>query len=318
MTMKKHLYRILLPGLTLFLFSCQEKQAGIPDRPDYNLETFWFSAAHDHRADVFYIVPTCVRNWEKEGKTFYHADPRNLRHRQALLENMEKGREIFGDSCNFFSPYYRQITLESWAIGNSDSLIESRFATAREDILSAFDYYMENINQGRPFILAGFSQGGKSVVEILKRLDRKEQENLIAAYVIGYKITPEEAKLYPQRIRPAQDSIDVGVTICYNSAASPESLPEVLKPSGYCINPLNWQTSPAPATLYKGVSVGCDTALHYLKVEGLDTEKYHDPSLSFLFPKGCYHLWELDFYKNSLKKNVLQRFRQYRKAQRQL
>lgn len=306
-----------------FLFflpiSCQEKQPAkeqeIPDRPDYGQQSMWHTVIHGFGTDVFYIVPTCVRNWEKEGKTFYHADPRDSRQRQALLENMETGRKIFADSCNFFSPYYRQITLECWAIGNSDSLIESRFATAREDILSAFDYYMENFNQGRPFILAGFSQGGKSVVEILKKLDRKQREKLIAAYVIGYKVVPEEADRYTEQIRPARDSIDLGVTVCYNSASEPGALPEILKPNEYCINPLNWQTDPTPAFLYGDVSVRCDTNLHYLRVEGLDADEYYDPSLSFLFPKGCYHLWELDFYKNSLKKNVIQRCREYRLSQ---
>ena len=51
-----------------------------------------------------------------------------------------------------------------------------------EDISAAFDYYMDNYNEGRPFVLAGFSQGGKAVVELVKHAPAEVLERMVAAY----------------------------------------------------------------------------------------------------------------------------------------
>ena len=58
-----------------------------------------------------------------------------------------------------------------------------------KDVKAAFHHFLINYNQGRPFILAGFSQGGKSVVELMKHLSEEERKRMIAAYVLGYKVT---------------------------------------------------------------------------------------------------------------------------------
>ena len=72
----------------------------------------------------------------------------------------------------------------------------------------AFHYYMDHDNQGKPFILAGHSQGAKAVIELLKReMTPDISRKLIATYAIGYTVTSEELANYPT-LRPAQDSID--------------------------------------------------------------------------------------------------------------
>lgn len=281
-------------------------------RPDYSQHAFWFKDSGDSPVDVFYIVPTCVFDWQNGNRIEHHADPGKEAHRQAMHENMLAGKEIFGQQCNFFSPYYRQITLECWSLEKAESMVETLFPVAREDVLQAFSRYMEHSNQGRPFILAGFSQGGKAVVEILKTLREEELERLVAAYAIGYKVEPEEARQYPLQLVPAQDSTDTGVTICYNSASEYEALPAVFKPNLFCINPLNWQTGTAPARLYDSLVVHCDTVNRFLQVEGVPDGAFFRPELSYLFPEGCYHLWELEFYKTALQENVARRCHHYR------
>ena len=94
----------------------------------------------------------------------------------------------------------------------SDSLVDARMPLAYGDVRKAFAYYLEHYNNGRPFILAGFSQGAMAVVDLLKSMDDSTYSRLVAAYVIGYKVTDTNA-----HISPAQDSADLGVTICYNS-----------------------------------------------------------------------------------------------------
>lgn len=94
------------------------------------------------------------------------------------------------------------------------SLTSSRFPW--RNVRNAFDYFLKHHNNGRPFVLAGFSQGGRAVVELLKYMDDKTAERLVAAYVLGYKVTPEDMK-QTSYIRPASSADDLGVTICYNS-----------------------------------------------------------------------------------------------------
>ena len=50
-------------------------------------------------------------------------------------------------------------------------LIEKRFQLAYKDVVAAFRYYWNIYNQGRPFILAGHSQGGKSRDRIIETRD---------------------------------------------------------------------------------------------------------------------------------------------------
>lgn len=111
------------------------------------------------------------------------------------------------------SPHYRHITLNTWATLNEDTIAHRYFSVSFRNIQAAFAHFLRVYNQGRPFILAGFSQGGKSVVELLKRLTPAERQRLVAAYVLGHKVTPDDIKQAPW-IRPAQDSTDTGVTIC--------------------------------------------------------------------------------------------------------
>ena len=60
----------------------------------------------------------------------------------------------FGKECGVYAPLYRQRTLT--APYNPTSTTS---AIAYADVLDAFRYYLGNLNQGRPFVLMGHSQG---------------------------------------------------------------------------------------------------------------------------------------------------------------
>ena len=304
--MMKHFLYILL---ALATGSCSESKTGpyMAAAPDYSDAQMWYiseaEAEAEAEADVFYILPTCVWDWtDSEGRTCHYADVYNPEHIAALLPSNQLADEIFGEYADFYSPYYRQITLDSWT---DEETVNERFPHAMDDVFRAFEHYMDNMNEGKPFVIAGFSQGAKCVVELVKSLDEKEMQRLVAAYVIGYKVTEED--LQSGKIKPAQSCSDTGVTICYNSVESPECVNPGLSPSEICINPVNWRCDPEPATVQDTVSVSVDTAHKLLIVKGLDSDKYYHPSLGNLFVKGNYHLLELELYKDSLKENVRQR-----------
>lgn len=295
----------------------EEKGEGyvMPEEPEYAEGEAWYverNGGEGARADVFYVAPTCVWDWVNEaGETVHFEDVYNEEQREALRPSLELAADIFADSCRFYAPYYRQITLESWMEG--EDTVNARFPYAMADVERAFDYYCTYLNEGRPFILAGFSQGGKAVVELLKRMPEEVYGRLVAAYAIGYKISREELAMYPN-LRAAQDSTDTGVVICYNSVADAEAICPVLAPSDVCINPLNWRTDGTAAALNDTVTVRVDGQHHVLLVEGFDPETLFVPSLAAMFKPGNYHLQELTFYQEALERNARLRTRLFLEA----
>ena len=238
----------------------------------------------------------------------------NTEQRALTDPSIQLAKSVLADSCNFFSPYYRQISMDSWLTLDT-ALIEERFKLAYQDVADAFHYYMEHDNQGKPFILAGHSQGAKAVIELLKReMTPDISRKLIATYAIGYTVTPEELAGYPT-LRPAQDSIDTGVLIGFNSVTRPDAVSPLFRDNVVCINPVNWRTDATPATSYQGFTVAQDTTIHTLIVTGIDEEQYFIPSVAALLPKGNLHVQEFNLYNEDLRKNVLQRIRAFRQAQ---
>lgn len=76
------------------------------------------------------------------------------------MTEMTEVAQYMADGNNFYSPYYRHITLNTWATLNEDTIRRRYEAVAWKDVKNAFEHYLTHYNQGRPFILAGFSQGG--------------------------------------------------------------------------------------------------------------------------------------------------------------
>lgn len=305
--------------LLLALVSC-EKDSSAPASPtiDYSDNRCWFENKQDATGkdvDLFYVVPTCIWDYtDSLGQTRHHMDIFNTEQRALTDPSIQLAKSVLADSCNFFSPYYRQISMDSWLTLDT-ALIEERFKLAYQDVADAFHYYMEHDNQGKPFILAGHSQGAKAVIELLKReMTPDISRKLIATYAIGYTVTPEELAGYPT-LRPAQDSIDTGVLIGFNSVTRPDAVSPLFRDNVVCINPVNWRTDVTPATSYQGFTVAQDTTIHTLIVTGIDEEQYFIPSVAALLPKGNLHVQEFNLYNEDLRKNVLQRIRAFRQAQ---
>ena len=198
------------------------------------------------------------------------------------------------------------------------------FDLAYSDVRAAFLYYMHHENNGRPFVLSGFSQGAEMCLRLLKEFGNTDfvKNNMVACYAIGWRFTPQEAKQYPY-IRPAQSADDLGRVIMFNSEA-PEVTSSLMVPHGeksFCINPLNWRTdgtmadkalnSGACFTDYSGSIkrevpqlTGCyiDSVRGTLKVTDVDKKEFV-PGLP-LFSEGVYHIYDYQFFYRNLQQNV--------------
>ena len=71
---------------------------------------------------------------------------------------------FYSGRLNYYSPYYRQASMQSWA---TEEMAMQRIPLAMKDCVDSWNYYIRHFNQGRPFILAGFSQGAYAMMEIL-------------------------------------------------------------------------------------------------------------------------------------------------------
>ncbi len=274
---------------------------------------YWYDngrGVDPNKVDVFYILPTCVFDWEDStGQVNHYASLTDSAQRAAMLPSYQLADEIFADSANFFAPYYRHISLNTWMEG--EEVVSERFPTAMADIREAFSYYMKHKNGGRPFLLAGFSQGAKCVVELIKELSPEQASRMVAAYVCGYKVTPSDTCGVPF-LRAARCANDIGVTVVYNTVGRVEAVAPILtQNNAWVINPASWTTDTMAHPLNDTVSIRVDETHKVLIAEGLDEEALFVESLQSLFPVGNYHLLELTLYHDSLQKNVKRRIRAF-------
>jgi hypothetical protein len=186
---------------------------------------------------------------------------------------------------------------------------------------------MDNYNDGRPIILAGFSQGADMCIRLLKDKfqDPGVYKLLVACYAIGWSLTQEEVDEYNYLI-PATGEKDTGVIITFNSE-SEDITDSLMVPAGtktLSINPLNWKTDSTLAT--KDENMGAcftdyggeitseipgitgayiDDIRGTLKVTDVTPDDY--PAGLSIFEDGIYHLYDYQFFYRNLQANVLDR-----------
>ncbi|MBO4395344.1 MAG: DUF3089 domain-containing protein [Eubacterium sp.] len=295
--------------------------------PDYSDESNWayYGIGEGKSSDVFLICPTVDTQAEYNMSM---DDEKTKAHFLGAL-NMERG--IYEDSATLYSPYYRQISMKAYALSEKERA--EYFETAYSDVSAAFRYYLENKNNDRPIILAGFSQGAHMCYRLLEEYfsDTALRDRLVAVYALGWYCDQDTLKKYPQ-IVPATGEDDTGVVVSFDCEA-PEVTGTFTCPSdvkSICINPLNWKTdgTPAPASENIGACFpdyegnikletpglcGCyiDETRGVLKVTDVSPTDY--PAMIDLFPEGAYHIYDYQFFYRNLQKNVSVRLDAYLK-----
>lgn len=270
----------------------------------------WYVAADIDKglADVFYILSTQISSASgKEGDVSYRLPLTDEDRTQMDAElNFVSGR-MFGDSLNFIAPYYHQFTMD--AVNLDPDTFNGIFEDVTAEVCDAFDWYMRNVNGGRRFIIAGFSQGAMLTLELLKHMSDEEYARLAGAYMIGYRLTAGD--IAHPHVVPADNATDRGEVVSFNSVMTVDAVwPMVTDGAAATINPLNWCTDATPATLeFKGdtASVRIDPDSNLLIVSGLDKEKYRFPPLDAYCVPGNLHHWDLLFYCDAIRQNAKRR-----------
>jgi hypothetical protein len=326
--------RLLIPLLTLLVLACHstgKENHLIPPAPDYHDPVYWFLNPAEQtlrEVDIFYVYPTLGFSTDTLNPAVL-ADISRQEARDAAFSNQRFNHEVYaGDEYNFFSPFYRQRTMNALTEGfeNEEQIMQIPVS----DITAAFQHYMTHYNGGRPFMLLGHSQGSAVLLELLKyNMSQAQYEQMIAVYLIGWQITREELDEFPDRLIPARGSNDTGVIIMYNSLTTLDAKSPRIDRSVVCINPLNWKTDSTPATREEHLGIvrfnretrqydtiphftGAYIKDHYLITTDVDPAVVFNEELKDLFPYGNLHFMDSWLYALNLKVNMAERVEVFR------
>ena len=208
--MRKNIRNIFLVVLLLITGAVSCAFAESSGEIDYSDPSSWayFAEGDDRPADLFLICPTV--DMGSEGNLNMDVSDEELRASFTGALNMERG--IYEEVTVMYAPFYRQMTFHVYEkmIAEEGRHLEIAYS----DVEDAFLYYINNLNDGRPFILAGFSQGAQLALMLLEEYfdDEALQDRLIAAYCIGWKVSKEDLEKYPH-LKMAEGEDDTGVII---------------------------------------------------------------------------------------------------------
>jgi hypothetical protein len=224
---------------------------------------------------------------------------------------------VFNQSCRVFAPRFREAHISQFFARDTVEAVNA-FELAYEDIRTAFEYYLNNYNHGRPIIIAAHSQGSKHALRLLKDYfeDKPLGKQLVVAYLLGWQISKDEYK----SLIMCEDSIQTGC-ICGWRTLREGYLPRYIKKekgNSFVTNPLVWTIDEKPASrelnqgsvlfdfnkIYKNVSSA------RIKDNILWISKPKFPHGSIYLSKN-YHAGDLNLFYMNLRENIRTRIQHF-------
>ncbi len=250
-----------------------------------NWQTLPGSIKHD--VDVFFVYPTTYfPNQDSIGSEYSASWNQTIEQAKVdsgILAQVTSKSSVFYNNggTNLYVPYYQQVSGRDylnalvWKINTSNSDAATQgYEKAYKDVEQAFDYYLAHYNKGRPFILAGHSQGSMLLLTLLERKfsDPVLRKQLVAAYIIGWSVTSDDMSNYPNlsKLGICSSKGQTGCIVTYNTQQNPGDFTQtascpnqpigIVRANAYSVNPLTWiasnpnehESKPAPATANLG------------------------------------------------------------------
>ncbi len=311
----------------VFLISCNKDQPSDKGgTTDYSISQNWLSLpATVYNADVFYLYPTT--SWTKDNTTSRICAIEDTLMRKGAASAFARQATAFDTAANVYAPYYRQDN------SSPDNRLIVIAGAPTEDAIAAFDYYIRHFNKGRPFILAGHSQGANIVCNLLAGYLKDNPavyKRMIAAYVIGGPVT--QAYLNENtHLKFATGPDDLGVIISYNTEAPTivGANPVLYGMVSLVINPINWKRDETLASKQQGLgsifpnSAGVwekipqyadarvDLAKGVIICSSADAARIAILDSLSGFPDGVYHSFDFPFYYYNIRKNAANRIKKF-------
>jgi len=306
----------------------------VPAPPDYTNPDSWLSmpacfSTEKQPVDVFWVYPTILSD-----NVTYLMDISNSALREKAHWTLVEQASIFDGQANIYAPLYRQnnVKINPLMLTGAKPI----FDLGQQDLIRAFDYFLNHFNKGeRPIILAAHSQGSVRVVELSKAGelltgDAESLKRMVAAYVIGYSITPADLKQNPL-MKISESATETGCFITYNTISDAEGKEKqgpTIIPGTFVVNPLIWTTDTTFAPASENIE-----AVFFKHEHPKTPDRYPNfaaakivnnalvitnisnpeelPATSVTFPEGVYHMYDYAVFYGNLRKNVSDRIRSY-------
>ncbi len=187
--------------------------------------------------DVFFIHPTGFLKGSSWIDTMAPGTVTEENTRWSLVNQAS----IFNGCCNVYAPRYRQASI--FAFFESPEDRDEILAFAYQDIEESFQYYLDNYNQGRPFIIASHSQGTMHGFRLLKDVidNTPLAEQLVTAYIVGAQIKTAQIDEL-QSISACSHASDLSCVVTWDTFSETVIDKEFPTFEGnICVNPLSWE-----------------------------------------------------------------------------
>jgi hypothetical protein len=203
----------------------------------------------DSPVDVFFIHPTGLMNGDS-WISGLQATSKTEENTQWMMANQASA---YNGCCQVYAPRYREANLFSYtSASEAERMKIMRFAY--NDVLAAFENFIEHRNQHRPFILASHSQGTHHGIVLLReRIDGTPiAEQMIAAYLIGGQLGISEFEGL-EDIAICDSATQLHCVVHWDTV-SEKATPNPDRAMNVCVNPLSWRhnTEAAPKSGHVG------------------------------------------------------------------
>ncbi|MEX0297811.1 MAG: DUF3089 domain-containing protein [Kordiimonas sp.] len=235
---------------------------------DYSEDTSWAALPNDNSAamarpagimdiavvpevDVFFVHPTTYL--KKAHWNAPHDAP--IANASVDLRAIKAQASAFNTAGRIYAPRYRQATVGAFFDETGEGV--KALGLAYTDVLASFDDFITNRNKGRPFILAGHSQGSLHLLYLLQhRISGTGlKDRMIAAYLIGWPVSIEADLGALSDIDACKNKQDTGCVVSWQTfglGGNPENLKTYMETTMglggtprkdtqmLCTNPLDW------------------------------------------------------------------------------
>jgi hypothetical protein len=334
-------YAIVYIGILLLQISCTARKIQTlvqeevsPSKIDYsNLENW---AAHpvkkdesdtlikqgqsveEKSVDVFYVHPTTLTGKIKGG--YINGSLQDTKLNKKTDESAIRFQaSAFNVVANIYAPRYRQAHINMYQ--EKDTIKRNEvFRLAYNDVKNAFEYYLENFNNGKPFIIASHSQGTTHAKKLIKELIDQTplKEKMIAAYLIGMPVLKNEF----QNISICKDSVSTNCFVSWRTFRNDyeDTWANRLDTNIAVVNPVTWNSTEEIASksqhkgavLYNMNKIYRGTHETQAEGSGLWISKPKFPG-SFLYKSKNYHIGDINLFYIDIRNNVVTRTNTYRK-----
>jgi hypothetical protein len=146
-----------------------------------------FVASTNAPIDCFYVYPTVSLDPGGNSDMVPGAEERNVVRAQFAR---------FASQCRTFAPLYRQFTLTALRAGTAGKPITSDRALGYNDVLDAWNHYLQHDNNGRGVVLIGHSQGSGVLTQLIRNeIDGKPtQSRIVSALLLGTNVAVPKGK----------------------------------------------------------------------------------------------------------------------------